>query len=710
MKKIYLPFLLFCLLITSCSEEPVDTPPEESAKEKDGLITKGFSFQGEFSETTSPLKQTSSEDLFNIQVFEESTGLPYAMVLGDDLSKIRIDFEPEKQYHLMVSYIKDGKNAVRLRDDLGWELPFTPSAASATPLNQVRYTVEEEFHFIADPSISTETGIFETYVPVDRFFGELKEFSAVEDGSALTVQLKRMVFGLEMDIALEKVPEVDQVLVTITPKVDHANTPRTFEVSLEEGEGNLHIPFLTLETSEGQGGDLRETLTAGYIEEMPLSIGTPEEPNRFFEGYTPVKRMVMHHIDFQWENTNNISFTLEEEEMGTEELEMSLDPNERVATLTLEADTRQVIANGSSKSNLVIMAFDEQGHEVQGADYQLEVNGLPYYEEDFQTTEPGTYNLSVRVGNMRSNEIQIEAVGPVGYEEINLPVVFHVVHFGDQVGTGNNLSNAQVQKVFEKLNRGFANNYGSENPNAIDTRIRFRMATKDPQGNSLEEPGINRINASAYDVGSTAQMRRVDRPWPIPTKKANKVTAMAPSGDHAYDQRLGQDEAYEMSQETSWDMKDYLNIYILPIQTDLYLWGYAYLPVTYSAHPLDGLSTYPQSYEHLLDLKYEQCVIDTEAALLEDNKTVIHEVGHNLGLHHTFSTDSCRTSDYCSDTYSYVKDYSGISCDDNRGLEVHDNHMDYVGSRKTFTYQQGERMRHVLDYGFYYSDLKESQK
>ena len=78
-------------------------------------------------------------------------------------------------------------------------------------------------------------------------------------------------------------------------------------------------------------------------------------------------------------------------------------------------------------------------------------------------------------------------------------------------------------------------------------------------------------------------------------------------------------------------------------------------------------------------------------------------MGHMLGLLHTFSTDNCLTTDYCSDTYS-------PECDDTLGLEKVDNYMSYLFKRNTFTYDQRERMMHVLHHGLWINELKSSVK
>lgn len=702
MRKKLLLIIIIIFYQISCSDDTPEPTPEEFPE---NIVSKKFSFEEVDSSPSRELK-IGLEDLFNIQIYDVQSDSPYAMVLADNLDKVSIDFKKGKKYEILVSYIKNGKKEVKKREDLGWFLPFLPSWSSDTPLNTVRYTNNEEFNYISNPSVSRESGLFETYVPVDRFFGHIKEF--VPDGStdAITVPMQRMVFGLTVTVTLEEVPEIQNATVTVHPSIINENSPRKFNIDLKDGKGVIEIPYLTLETNEGQKGDLRSILRNQYEEKLLLTIGTEQEPARFYKSETTVKRMMMHHINLTWSPHKNFSLILEEEPMTSEEIFLNLNPNDRINTLTLKTNTQQVIADGASMATLEVIALDELGNDIVDAEIELEVNGLPYQNQKFKTTEAGIFHVYARAGDKRSNEVQIEAKKNKKYEEVSLPVVFHIVHFGDGIGSNSNLSSNHIPRLIDHLNLGFSNNYGSQNPNAVDTGIRFRLAQYRPDGSLMKEPGINRIDATPYDVGSLPQMRMFSRPWPVDKKNGVAFVGTSYSGDKGHDKHLGKDEAYRMAQEHHWDMNQYLNVYIFPIQSDDNLLGYAYYPTLKSTHPLDGI---PHSNEEVY-YKLDQCVINTEAVLQEKYNVLIHEVGHNLGLKHPFSTDNCRTSDYCSDTYSYKQDLPGQPCYDNLGLNEHDNFMDYIGEENTFTYQQRERMRHVLNHAYFYSNLKHSLK
>ena len=103
-----------------------------------------------------------------------------------------------------------------------------------------------------------------------------------------------------------------------------------------------------------------------------------------------------------------------------------------------------------------------------------------------------------------------------GGPDFIIPVVVHIVHNGEPVGSGTNIGYAQVKSQIDALNAGFSNYNGSLNyyqalagtqfsalvPGvaAVDTRIRFCLATNPGNGQvwtNAAEPGIMRYNRPA---------------------------------------------------------------------------------------------------------------------------------------------------------------------------------------------------------------------
>jgi hypothetical protein len=82
---------------------------------------------------------------------------------------------------------------------------------------------------------------------------------------------------------------------------------------------------------------------------------------------------------------------------------------------------------------------------------------------------------------------------------ITIPVVIHVIHDGDPIGTSENISDAQIlsqievlNKDYRKLNSDTSNTPAVFKPLAADIEIEFCLAQRDPDGNPTT--GIIRHN------------------------------------------------------------------------------------------------------------------------------------------------------------------------------------------------------------------------
>src|SRR5688572_10585915 len=83
---------------------------------------------------------------------------------------------------------------------------------------------------------------------------------------------------------------------------------------------------------------------------------------------------------------------------------------------------------------------------------------------------------------------------------LSFPVIVHVVHNGEAVGSGTNISQAQVQAQIAVLNEDFRRMTGTpgfnNSPVGADVEIEFCLSPVDQAGNPMAEPGIHRYRGN----------------------------------------------------------------------------------------------------------------------------------------------------------------------------------------------------------------------
>ncbi len=264
-----------------------------------------------------------------------------------------------------------------------------------------------------------------------------------------------------------------------------------------------------------------------------------------------------------------------------------------------------------------------------------------------------------------------------GITVLRIPVVVHVVHNGEPVGSGANISRSQVESQIAVLNEDFRKIASSngENPDGLgtDTFIEFFLAEQGPDGQPLEEPGIDRVDGGRSE-------------WPKGFLR-NPIESILKPG-------------------TIWDPDRYFNIWTVNfggfVSRDLL--GYAQFP---DMSGLDGLNeTYgsPNTDGIVVGYKYfgssEKGNFPVLVAPFDLGRTTTHEVGHWLGLRHIWGDGDCSVDDYCADTPnasgpSYGCPSSKSTCG---SPDMFENYMDYTDDAcmNIFTSDQVERMHTVL--------------
>lgn len=251
-----------------------------------------------------------------------------------------------------------------------------------------------------------------------------------------------------------------------------------------------------------------------------------------------------------------------------------------------------------------------------------------------------------------------------------IPIVVHIIHNGEPIGTGTNLSDAQIlsqinvmNKDFTRMNLDASNTPAEFLPVAGNLDIEFVLAKQDQFGAATT--GITRT------LGTKST-------WIISDNATFKALSY-------------------------WPAEDYFNIWVINIPSFL---GYAQLPVS----SLSGLENSPDdrltdgiiidytafgsNFEGLgtfnLDTKYNH------------GRTATHEAGHFFGLKHIWGDDgsACSGTDYVDDTPNQGGNYTGQCPSDTRttcsSSDMYMNYMDYTNDACMNLFSQGQNARMIV--------------
>ena len=128
---------------------------------------------------------------------------------------------------------------------------------------------------------------------------------------------------------------------------------------------------------------------------------------------------------------------------------------------------------------------------------QDSINKLKYpdafFLDDFE------YRIQQKVEEIRNRYSSGRIEEPI----FTIPVIFHIVHKGEPVGSGTNLPAEMIQAQLEVLNEDFQRLAGTpgfnDNPVGADIQIEFCLASIDPDGQQMAEPGIDRVEGTRAD-------------------------------------------------------------------------------------------------------------------------------------------------------------------------------------------------------------------
>ncbi len=281
--------------------------------------------------------------------------------------------------------------------------------------------------------------------------------------------------------------------------------------------------------------------------------------------------------------------------------------------------------------------------------------------------------LEIKIQQKLQEYEQLARVGRLQTEIITIPVVVHVVHSGESVGSGKNLSFEQISSQIEVLNEDFRRQVDTrgenDDPDGADIEIEFCLAALGPDGEELAEPGVNRYNGNR-------------NAW-----TRNDIEGI-------------------LKPATSWDPNQYLNMWTVDFtgENELLL-GYAQFPSESSlqgipesggASNTDGVVVQYTSFG-----SSEKGDFPIMSEPYNKGRTTVHEVGHFLGLRHIWGDGPCGADDFVGDTPEQSGPTRGCplgkaSCGTQDMIA---NYMDYSDDAcmNIFTRGQKARMRAVME-------------
>ena len=234
-----------------------------------------------------------------------------------------------------------------------------------------------------------------------------------------------------------------------------------------------------------------------------------------------------------------------------------------------------------------------------------------------------------------------------------IPVVVHVIRASNGEG---DISDAQVESQIEILNEDYLAIAGTPGDLGADTQIQFQLASVDPDGNPSS--GITRTANDTWFNDSGAYWNTL-----------------------------------------AWDPERYLNIYVLGAPGgDPFLLGYI------STFPWESGAT---TNEDRVVIGYAFFGRDSAGFPYDQGRTTTHEVGHYLGLYHTFQ-DGCAGSGDCNTIQDLICDtvahefpdfgcpVGALGCGGRSPIR---NYMNYTDDdcMTNFTAEQARRMRCALE-------------
>lgn len=376
--------------------------------------------------------------------------------------------------------------------------------------------------------------------------------------------------------------------------------------------------------------------------------------------------------------------------------------NIEIEKVELSADHGLLIADGVATLTLTPMLYqvvEGKDGEVYGRipEDRIAEGTVKYFLEDgtelegpeYRTTDlsKGEVSFYIMANGMKSNLFTVKLREPFAkdeYETVEYPVVFHVVQSVKSVTEGGEFDSDLIYEFFNTLVNTFERKV-TFGPNSVDSRICFRLAEYDKEGNKLKEKGIHRVTLSDGDMS------------------------------YMVEDYEGEITGYQ-SEKLLWDYKKYLNIWIIEGIGESVACAPRYILA--GTQPLQGIT--PTMIEKT-EAEFENVswnifdigmVFDINQFITGNDLKFgqLGQVGSFFGLLPTeYMGVEGVSSDYCDDTqpyYVYAESwYDSNGNDANNRLKITEdgdlfystNIMDTYSFRNAITMDQVKRVRVITD-------------
>lgn len=377
-------------------------------------------------------------------------------------------------------------------------------------------------------------------------------------------------------------------------------------------------------------------------------------------------------------------------------------PIDSIGSVKLRANHILLIADGNAQIDLKPTIKTKGGKTV--LDSRVKEEWLEYFTTDgvrvnryFSTKNSSLIGKTLEVmavvagKDIISDTVKFQVVAPMEqYEEIVIPIIFHIVQTTEDIDSYGGLYKRDiVDNVLLKLNNVFSG-IVSNNAVGVNTRIRFKLAEYNPDGNRLNEIGINRHTVNEVNLDNMC----------VDFIESNKL---------------------------DWPAQDYMNVWLVSDRTNLepifgkkislnYIPKYIYPNVDETTIPKGLTLTKLNEGDKIETLasgivyKAQLLNLATPEIGRNDNNPgdneIIHYIGSYFGLKQTFnfSTGTKLVDDFCADTHKYnygANNYLSNKTsykEANNCIFLSENIMDDpLGMHRTISKNQCERIRWVLN-------------